>query len=113
MKTCYTRKKDNTYLFLPPVVSAKGIPRKTELHELSWDPWTVPCGMVTLGALPGAHAAGAAYTRLDSSRVARAKLVAVVANLTSPILLDSKALVAAKLIVKRGRFPIQDVKKRC
>ena len=73
----------------------------------------MPCGMVTLGAFPGAHVAGAAYTRVDSPEVAKAKLVAVVANLTSPILLDSKALVAAKLIVKRGRFPTADVKRGC
>lgn len=54
-------KHRSTYLFAPPVVSAKGMPRNTEFPEPSEKPFTAPCGRGIVGPLAsdiGAFSAG-------------------------------------------------------
>ena len=45
------------HLLSPPVVSAKGIPRKTSLPELSVNPWTLPWSRLTAGEFAAVVAA--------------------------------------------------------
>lgn len=77
----------STYRFSPPVVAANGMPRKTELLELSRKPLMVPCGMTAVG-MAGRTVHGEASAG-ETNDATRTRLVAFVKRLASPMAAES------------------------
>lgn len=64
-----------TYRFCPPVVSAKGMPKKTVLLWRSRNPSTVAWGSVTLGAPPTISLAGAGFVHSTPMQIPNSRLI--------------------------------------